>query len=425
MRVTRWAHTTSWGLVLAFGLLLPVAPYADRQRGQSVPAPAPAPTPPTAGPPPAPVPFALKWAQPIDSVDTTLRIVLTGSGVVLMGDHTALEARANDTGTVAWTNDQVRARTLASGEGLVFAVTEDAVVALDERTGATRWRVDTGPGDAHLLTDRGWLFATRDRTLRAYRASDGGEIWRVTLDAPITTTPGLTAATVVVGLANGELACVDLSTGTVVWRITLPRAVAHVATRTDASLLYAGLAGGLLCARHVADGAPAWCFDFGVPLGGAPLVSDRFVSVALFDNTLRVLDAHNGALRQQDRLGARPATGPIAAGSLTVVPLTNGALAPIAADGKVLPRVPAAVTTIAQSLERVSIRREADAIATLTISPGGLQTLALYARASATPAPAAPPPPGDTGSGTPTASPAPSPRTPAPEPPTAPPAGGR
>ncbi len=326
-----------------------------------------------------------------------------------------------------WSSEIASWQQLAEGEGIVVGVSGRTLHAFDEATGSVRWTRAIGDGDTRVLIARAWLLIANGQTLVACRASDGQEIWRADLGAPIVTTPSLGAAVALVGLATREMASIDLKTGHVNWKAPLS-GVPVSATVTD-DRFFATTEGGQACAHRLTNGAVSWCFDFHIPLVGQPLVQGKTVSVALYDNTVRSLDMNSGALRRNAHLPARPADGPVLVGTSMLIPLTTGEIATFAADGKPLPRVASADPTITQVLEHVFIDRDRASIGAVSIAPGSTQTLAFYTKTPASPPPAtpasAPTKSGDTASGTPTGSPATAPRTTAPGTTTPLPAAGR
>jgi hypothetical protein len=369
----------------------------------------------------------MAWKQVLHGGDLTLQVVVAPSVVVTAGAATPLEARRRDTGEVQWSSEIASWQRLAEGEGLVVGIGGRTLHAFDQATGATRWTRQTSADDAHVLIARAWLLIADGQTLVACRASDGQEIWRADVGAPIITTPSLGAAVALVGLATREMASVDLKTGQVNWKAPVP-GVPVSATVTD-DRVFTVIDGGTACASRLSNGAVSWCYAFHIPIVGLPLAQDETVSVTLFDNTVRTLSASSGALRRNDHLAARPADGPVIVGPLMLIPLTTGEMAAFSADGKALPRVASADPAITQVLEHAFIDRQLSSIGTISIAPGGTQTLAFYTK-TPTPPPAttpasAPTKSGDTASGTPTGSPATAPGTAAPETTTTPPATGR
>ncbi|MEO8482656.1 MAG: PQQ-binding-like beta-propeller repeat protein [Acidobacteriota bacterium] len=439
-----WRRTRYRGLLLAVGILLPLAAHDHAQDGQTVPPAAPPPvtpapvsptppvspaapakpTPPTAPPKAAPA-YTIEWKRALDSRDLSAKVVVTSTVVVTAGNVSVMRAYARANGDELWASDHDAWRGLTAGEGLIFGVTKGAIEARDETTGAVRWTTSVTDALPHIVVERGWLLVADGGVLTAYRATDGSVVWRIDLGTPVTTTPAVGAVVVLIGLSSQEMAAVDLKAGTLLWKAPLSGVAEHVSLSDQR--FFVALNGGMACAYDLPRGTRRWCYDFHIPLVGAPLIEGKTITIALFDNTIRRLDAGNGAVRRQDKIGARPATAPIATKLGTLVPLTDAELGMFAADFKALPRVPTANPLVTQALEDVSVMADASAIATIAVAPGGRQTLALYKQTPPPPAPVTPPATAPaksdgTASGTPPGSPATSPETAAPASTTAPPA---
>jgi outer membrane protein assembly factor BamB len=75
-------------------------------------------------------------------------------------------------GTIRWRVDVATPFTPATGEGLVFTVTDQVIEARDAATGATKWQTPLpGGAAAPLYWDTGWLLAsTTAGDLAAFRA---------------------------------------------------------------------------------------------------------------------------------------------------------------------------------------------------------------------------------------------------------------
>ena len=133
-----------------------------------------------------------------------------------------------------WTSR--RAFTPATGEGLVFTVTEQMIEARDAATGATKWQTPLpGGAAAPLYWDTGWLLAsTTAGDLAAFRASDGTLVWRRQLGAPLVSAPGPALDRLFLPLADNRLVALLLATGETVWERKLSGAD-HGAARARGS----------------------------------------------------------------------------------------------------------------------------------------------------------------------------------------------
>lgn len=303
------------------------------------------------------------------------------------GSTTPLRLRDASSSEVVWTIERTGWRALTSQADVVVAASAAAIEAVDVTTGVVRWSRPLDEGPVRLTIDRGVVFVVAAQVMSAHGLDDGHPIWRVDLGGPASSAPVADAARVFVGLAAGTLVALDRTSGAVTWSVPLDAvAEAVVASR---SRLFVTERGGTACA-YGHDGNRRWCFPFAIPIVGAPATDDRYLYVAVLDNTVRVLDQGNGALRRQDRLPGRPAGGPFLMGPLSLTPLTNGDLASFDAAGKGRPPVKAANPESSQQLQRLSVAPGAAAVAALTLAPGGTQTLAYFRPPAPPAAPAAP-----------------------------------
>src|SRR5688572_8375894 len=88
--------------------------------------------------PPAAPPLDPRWSVTFASVPVaTPGYDATSAYIPLKGGQ--LVAVNLDRGSIRWTLDQSTAFTPATGDGLVFTVSEQRIEALDSQTGATRW----------------------------------------------------------------------------------------------------------------------------------------------------------------------------------------------------------------------------------------------------------------------------------------------
>src|SRR5918993_2969725 len=141
--------------------------------------------------PPAAPPLDARWSVTFASVPAATPGYDAGSAYIpLKGGQ--LVAVDLERGTTRWTIEQVTAFRPATGEGLVFTVSEQMIQALDATTGATRWTTPLPGGAAvPLYYDTGWLLAsTTTGDLIALRAADGAVLWRRQMGAPLSGPPG-------------------------------------------------------------------------------------------------------------------------------------------------------------------------------------------------------------------------------------------
>ena len=173
---------------------------------------------------------------------------------------------------------------LVIGEWLFMTNRGGPFYALDARTGCVRWRVSDGESRASAVITRsdvapsGWLAllgASRTRTIRAFDAQSGQELWHSdVLDtfsaAAITGTPVVAGGTLFVPLSSGEevvamqpdYACckfrgsviaLDVRTGKKRWQTYMIDEVLHTTRKNANGVLLQGPAGAPVWASPTAD----------------------------------------------------------------------------------------------------------------------------------------------------------------------------
>ncbi len=259
---------------------------------------------------PPPVSFDARWVTAFDSPPaaipgfdaTTAYVPLKG------GDLVAVDL---DRGTIRWSLAIATAFTPATGDGLVFTVSEQVIEARDAATGTLRWRSPLpGGAAAPLYWDTGWLLAsTTAGDLAAFRATDGTLVWRRQLGAPLVSAPGPALDRLFLPLADHRLVAVQLVNGETVWELTLTAAVTAVFALEDQVVF--GTAAKDLISVNLKNGERRWRWGLGGDLAGIPTADDKRIYVASRDNIVRAFDRKSGNLKWKADLAARPAGGPL------------------------------------------------------------------------------------------------------------------
>lgn len=215
---------------------------------------------------------------------------------------------------------------LALDGGLVVAAGASAVLALDPRTGAERWR---RPGVHQAWLEEGVLYLEDGAQLAEVDAASGRERWAL----PVAELPE--GGTAVARLAGGialwagreAVAAIEPATGRVLWTVAPPAARALRATAAG-PLAVVGSAAGFLYAVEAASGRAAWRVRLPGPLAVAPGVhAGALLALCTTDlgGTLLALDPATGRRRFEVPLDATP-TGALVpfAGLLGVPGLVAG-----------------------------------------------------------------------------------------------------
>jgi len=266
------------------------------------------------------------------------RLAIAPRVVILAGETRPLEARALEDGAVVWTSPAAITAPVVS-EGLLFGVGGGELRAIGVEKGQPLWTVALGGATPGPSVIQNVVVVSSGAELRAYRAADGAAVWRQTLPAPAARRPLGAGPLVVVALTGNVVAAFNRETGAAVWRTPLDSAPSPMAASADR--IFFATASGAVCALRLGDGKLSGCFRTApVPSAGAPVVQGSSVFFALFDNTLRGFTADGLTLTRLESLPARPALGPLRAGSHLAVPLATSAFALAAID------TPAAVTVV-------------------------------------------------------------------------------
>ena len=229
-----------------------------------------------------------------------------------------ISSLAVDTGAIGWTIELATDLSLAGGDGLVFAATSDALVAVGA-DGATRWSVPVPGGfSAPPVWESGWLIAsTAGGEVLGLRAQDGRVLWTARVPAPVGARPAFGVDRVFIPLEDGHLVSLDLKSGAALWQRKLEgRPGAPLA---GGDRVYVGAADRWLYCLSADDGGREWRWRHGGLITAAPALDARHVYVTGFNNVLRALDREGGSQRWKQGLPLRPIGGPLVLDDLVIV----------------------------------------------------------------------------------------------------------
>ncbi len=285
-----------------------------------------------------------RWVVPFDSPPLApAGFDATSAYVPLKGGQ--LVAVDLDRGVVRWRLDAPTTFTPATGEGLVFTISDSTIEARDAQTGALKWRAPLpGGAAAPLYWDTGWLLAsTPAGDLAAFRASDGTLVWRQSLGAPLSTAPAPALDRLYLPLADGRLVAVLLATGETIWTQTRAGHITALVGLDDQ--LVFGTSEKFVVSVTLQNGRERWKWRVGGDVAGVPSADDKRIYFASRDNLVRAVDRKSGNLRWKAVLPSRPAGGPLRMPDAVMVPLvsseisgfepvTGKALTPVKAAGE-------------------------------------------------------------------------------------------
>lgn len=249
-------------------------------------------------------------------------------------------------------------------DGIAVTVGPDAVIAVDETTGAERWRIDRAAGppvppaivgdgaDALAVFVEGFgpnpptaaaggtptstpadaPDASGGVDLVAVALADGEERWRADLPSPSRSGVAASGDAVYVGGNDGSVTAVDAATGSLRWTQPVGGSVLGPPAVVG-DLVVVSAAGDIdtafvAAALEPGDGSIVWRYEpaASTNLGGGAATADGLAYVALDDRTVRAVDLADGAERWVARLNwiVSPLSAPaVAADHVVVVDLAG------------------------------------------------------------------------------------------------------
>ena len=316
--------------------------------------------------PPVLPPLDARWSVTFSSVPAaTPGYDATSAYIPLKGGQ--LVAVNLDRGTIRWALDVATAVTPASGEGLVFIVSDQTIEARDAQTGARRWAAPLPGGAAvPLFYDTGWLLAsTTTGDLTALRASDGTVVWRRQLGAPLSGPPGPALDRLYLSLEDNRLISLLLTNGEIVWSRALPARVTALLALDDQ--LVVGTADKRVMSVELDNGRERWGRIVGGDISGLPTADEKRIYYASRDNILWAVDRRSGNLRWKANLPSRPAGGPLRSPDAVLMPLVSSEIGGYEPEtGKLAVTVRAAGEIGRQPFIRAGVSRTAPVLITVS-----------------------------------------------------------
>ncbi|MBK5931231.1 outer membrane protein assembly factor BamB [Halochromatium salexigens] len=324
----------------------------------------------------------------------SLRPAVAGNRVYAADHSGRVVALAAADGRPLWERDERRMPFSGGpdvdGEQLVVGASNGQVLLLSTRDGSQRWRAQLGSEVLSVPRIIGDLVVvhTIDDSVYALELSDGSERWRFGYQAPILTlrgssTPAVGPNGIIVGVSkgrliyldpeqgvpiwevmisppsgrteleriadidtdpvvvgeqvfvasfNGDLAAVDINSGTVRWRRELS---AHAGLAASADALYITDSDDQLWAADPTDGAGRWRQDdLRYRRLTAPVVVGDALVVGDLEGYVHWVSPRDGRLLGRTRVGkAAVASTPVVAGQTLYVQLANGTIAAVRATG--------------------------------------------------------------------------------------------
>jgi len=283
-----------------------------------------------------------------------------GGGRILVADSRGRVSAADlDSGRVLWQQETKLPFSSGpdlAGDRLFLGTSGGQAVALSASDGREIWRAQL---DSEILSvprtsGQGTVVVhTLNDTIYGLDSASGAEQWRVAYPAPVLTlrgssTPAITPTGVVVGLSGGKLVKLDPRDGTPLWEVTVtpPRGRSELARISDidadpvvvGTLIFVGTYNGDLAAVDLESGTILWRRQLSSYAGLAATETDLFVTDS--EDQIWASDPVSGGGRwKQERLRYRQLTAPALISNLIAVGDLGGYVHLIAQkDGRLVGR---------------------------------------------------------------------------------------
>ncbi len=179
------------------------------------------------------------------------------------------------------------------------------IVAVDAKTGRTKWKFRAGPIEsAPLLVGRILYFGSWDRKVYAINVSKTRKrmLWSAETDAKITAAPAYANGTVYVGTFGGRVYALNARTGRQRWRAESfsrfgRREYFYAAPAVAYGRVFLGNTDGTVYAYGATTGHLLWARQAGTYVYSAPAVWQNRVFVGTWDGYFSALDVRTGDFR--------------------------------------------------------------------------------------------------------------------------------
>lgn len=223
---------------------------------------------------------------------------------------------------------------------LIFATSEGEVISLDIKTGASLWKskVSSEVFAKPVQAGKYVIIKSIDGKVTALDHTTGSSIWVYDRAVPALTLRGNSAPvvydnTVIAGLDNGRLIGLSVSTGQVIWRLTVavPKGSTEIERMIDIDAtpvidgenLFVVTYQGRIANIHLTSGQIVWTRDFSAYNG--MVVDSNKLYLSDSDGYVWALDKKSGAtIWKQDKLVRRALTQPVLSNKSIIVADFNG-----------------------------------------------------------------------------------------------------
>lgn len=271
---------------------------------------------------PAPVvwPVSAAWPKTFP-VSDAISLVMGDSRLFVVQASRVSAFQWSD-GKELWKADLTATTRPVIDEGRVFVSTGNDIHALAESTGAPQWRRPVGALSISPTAKAGWLIVPGDDlSLQGVNASQGSEVWRIILPAPLTAPVVIDGDLVFGACADGVVRAWQITDGAVRWTRELGTRPTQILAASGQ--VFAGGEDGSLFSFRPSDGKENWKYRLEITIVGRLAVDNEHVYATTIDNSVHA-HAFNGHRAWHQLLAARVVDGLYADSGNVFVPMSNG-----------------------------------------------------------------------------------------------------
>lgn len=207
---------------------------------------------------------------------------------------------------------------------LIIGSTVGTLAAYNVENGSLLWKAETEGGcRAPPAYGYGKIFQPDDKgQLYAFAPTDGTELYRVAVKAPIVSAAAVSQMVFVTDVL-GFIYSVDPDSGVIVWEKNLDNPVWTTVAVTD-DRLFVGHSGGELVALDASSGDILWRFDAVEVIKASPTVVGKCVIIGTMGGKVFSLDVTDGRVIDQRQLDRAVSYSPVTDGKRVYVATESG-----------------------------------------------------------------------------------------------------
>jgi outer membrane protein assembly factor BamB len=269
-------------------------------------------------PVPAVWPLAAAWSNNFPVADA-ISLVMGPSRLFVVEPA---EVSVWNDGTLLWKSELSATTRPVLGEGRVFVSSGDTIHALSDANGAEQWRLVVGKIPMSPTARSGWLIVQgADGSLQGINASEGREVWRIVLPAPLTAPVGIDGDLVFGPCADGVIRAWQIVDGAVRWTRELGTRPTQLLAASGQ--VFIGGDDGRLISLRQRDGRVNWAYKLEMSIVGRLASDERHVYATTIDNSVHA-HSFNGHQAWHQLLAFRVVDGMFSDSGRVYVPQSNG-----------------------------------------------------------------------------------------------------